>query len=137
MRFGVIACMILGLAATAWAGPIVEKTFTSTKAYADPFNDIELDVIFTSPGGKEMRVPAFWAGGGKWRVRYASMERGIHRFRTVCSDAGDPSLHDVKGEVTIEKYDGANPLYRRGPIRVAADRKHFEHADGTAFFWLG
>jgi hypothetical protein len=65
------------------------------------------------------------------------MERGIHRFRTVCSDAGDPSLHDVKGEVTIEEYDGANPLYRRGPIRVAADRKHFEHADGTAFFWLG
>ena len=28
------------------------------------------------------------------------------------------------------------PLYLHGPLRVAADRRHFEHADGTPFFWL-
>jgi hypothetical protein len=28
-------------------------------------------------------------------------------------------------------------LFKHGPIRVAADRRHFEYADGTPFFWLG
>ena len=32
---------------------------------------------------------------------------------------------------------GDHPLLRHGPIRVSADRRHFEHADGTPFFWLG
>ena len=27
--------------------------------------------------------------------------------------------------------------FRHGPIRVAADRRHLEHADGTPFLWLG
>src|SRR5208283_2369845 len=35
------------------------------------------------------------------------------------------------------KNRNENPLYRHGPIRVAQDRRHFEHADGTPFFWLG
>jgi len=38
--------------------------------------------------------------------------------------------------VTVEAYRGENPLYLHGPLRVAADRRHFEHSDGTPFFWL-
>ena len=34
-------------------------------------------------------------------------------------------------------YGGANPLLVHGPLRVSANRRHFEHADGTPFFWLG
>ncbi len=37
----------------------------------------------------------------------------------------------------VVPYQGDNPLYRHGPIRVAADHRHFAHADGTPFFWLG
>ena len=37
----------------------------------------------------------------------------------------------------VTAYLGDNPLYRHGPIRIAGDRRHFEHADGTPFFWLG
>src|SRR4051812_20685773 len=32
----------------------------------------EIDVLFVEPGGIELRVPAFWAGGRNWKVRYAS-----------------------------------------------------------------
>ena len=32
----------------------------SAKRYADPFNEIELDVIFRTPESAEQRVPAFW-----------------------------------------------------------------------------
>src|SRR5438874_1728389 len=115
---------------------VTEITFTSSKPYADPFNEVDLDVLFTTPTGAEARVPAFWAGGQTWRVRYASPEVGEHRFVTACSDAANESLHGVTGVVTISRYAGDIALYRHGPLRVAADKKHFEHADGTPFFWL-
>jgi hypothetical protein len=37
----------------------------------------------------------------------------------------------------VAQYQGENPLYAHGPIRVAEDHHHFEYADGTPFFWLG
>src|SRR5437667_33093 len=52
----------------AGAGPptaiqerMVEWTVESQRAYADPFNDVDVDVIFTK-GGKSWRVPTFWRG---------------------------------------------------------------------------
>lgn len=114
-----------------------DVVFTSQNDHADPFNDVVLDVIFTTPKGEQVRVPAFWAGGRKWRVRYSSPQVGEHPFRTVCSDSTDKGLHDVAGKVEIRSYRGDNPLFRHGPIRVASDHRHFEHADGTPFFWLG
>lgn len=35
---------------------------------SDPFNRVEVDVVFTGPGGREWRVPALWAGDGAYRV---------------------------------------------------------------------
>jgi hypothetical protein len=32
---------------------------------------------------------------------------------------------------------GDHPLQKHGALRVAGDRRHFEHEDGTPFFWLG
>ena len=114
-----------------------EWSFSSGKSYSDPFNQVELDVIFTDPQGKEMRVPAFWAGEQTWKVRFAAASAGKYSFRTVCSDAANSDLHDRKGEVTVSEYTGDNPLLKHGPVRVAADHLHFEHEDGTPFFWLG
>lgn len=122
---------------TAEANRPAEIAFVSQKEHADPFNDVALDVIFTMPKGGQVRVPAFWSGGQKWRVRYSSPQVGDHAFRTVCSDTADQGLHGIAGKVEIRPYRGDNPLYRHGPIRVAPDRRHFEHADGTPFFWLG
>lgn len=115
----------------------IEIRFRSETAYANPFRDVELEVAFTAPSGKVVVVPAFWAGDATWCVRYASTETGVHAFQTLCSDQGNPSLHAQVGEVGIEPYRGDNPLYRHGGIRVADDRRHFCHADGTPFFWLG
>ena len=115
----------------------VEFSFTAQGSYFDPFNQVVLDAIFTDPLGVERRVPAFWAGGRNWKVRYASPLTGVHRFRTVCVPANDAGLHGVTGRVTVTPYHGKNPLFLHGPVRVAADQRHFEHADGTPFFWLG
>src|SRR3954471_1754414 len=55
---------------------VQEWSFTSGKAYTDPFNQVELDVIFTDPQGKEHRMPAFWAGDQTWRVRFSGAKMG-------------------------------------------------------------
>lgn len=114
-----------------------EMTFTAQRPHADPFNEITLDVMFTPPVGPARKVPAFWAGGNRWKVRYASPLPGAHRWQTECSDARDAGLHGVAGVVEVVPYAGTNALFRHGPVRVAADHRHFEHADGTPFFWLG
>lgn len=122
---------------TVEANRMAEVSFVSTKDYADPFNHVTLDAVFTTPDGRLLRVPAFWAGGKTWRVRYASAVLGKHLFRTECSDTSNVALHGVTGEVEVRPYSGNNPLFRHGPIRVADDRRHFVHADGKPFFWLG
>jgi hypothetical protein len=126
-----------GKAEVGEANKPVELSFQAGKSYDDPFDAIDLDVVFTTPSARTVRVPAFWAGGRTWRVRYASSETGTHTFVTSCSDASDPGLQGRTGTLRIGPYQGANPLYRHGPIRVAADHRHFEHADGTPFLWLG
>lgn len=116
---------------------VSEWTFCSAKTYADPFNDVALDVVVTCPTGEEHRVPAFWSGGQTWRVRYAPSQPGTYRYRTVCSDVSNAGLHGQEGVLEVAPYAGTNPLLQHGRLRVASDRRHLEHEDGTPFFWLG
>ncbi len=115
----------------------VEIAFTAQQPHADPFNEVTLDVVFTEPAGTTRKVPAFWGGGGKWKVRYASPLTGAHRWRSECSDAQDAGLHGVTGTVEITAYVGDNRLFKHGPLKVSATRRTMEHADGTPFLWLG
>lgn len=89
----------LEAAAVTQANRMAEVSFESSKLYADPFNEVTLDAVFTAPDGKDLRVPAFWAGGKTWRVRYASPLAGTHRYLTECSDSANAALHGVTGEV--------------------------------------
>src|SRR5207249_6589870 len=116
---------------------VAEWSWTSGKIYDDPFNDLELDVLFTDPRGREQRVPAFWAGEQSWHVRFAPDTTGKFTYRTICSDTNNAELHGQQGELDVAPYSGTNQLYRHGAVRVAADHHHFEQADGTPFFWLG
>jgi hypothetical protein len=116
---------------------MIEWSFDSGKAYGDPFNEIEVDVLFIDPDGEEHTVPAFWAGGNTWSVRYSSPKLGTHRWCSVCSDNSNTALHGKEGMLEIEPYDGDNPLLKHGPLRVSENRRYMEHADKTPFLWLG
>jgi hypothetical protein len=105
--------------------------------YADPFNEIDLDVVFRDPHGNEQHVPAFWAGEPFWRIRYAPTLPELYTSRTVSSGPDNWDLHGQTGELEVSKCTGDDPLIKHGGIRVAADRGHFQHDDGTPFFWLG
>src|SRR6476659_9942426 len=97
---------------------VQEWGFTSGKAYADPFNQVELDAIFTDPQGQEHRMPTFWAGGQTWRVRFSAAKTGKYTFRTVSNDVSDPDLHDLRGEIMVSEYKGDNSVFKHGSIRV-------------------
>ncbi|MBI4165754.1 MAG: DUF5060 domain-containing protein [Acidobacteria bacterium] len=62
----------------ATARSVTEWSIDSGKSYADPFNEVELDVVFSDTDGHEWRVPAFWGGGQTWRVRGAPQSGPIH-----------------------------------------------------------
>jgi hypothetical protein len=118
------------------ANTVTEIIVESGKAYENPFMDVTLDAVVTAPDGATMRLPAFWTGGNRWAFRFASPHPGSYAWKLDASDTGNTGLHGVTGKIEIVPYRGENPLYRHGPIRVAGDKRHFEHADGTPFLWL-
>jgi hypothetical protein len=115
---------------------VFETSFVSAKRYANPFIDVEVNVVFKQ-GAQQWNVPAFWAGGGKWTVRFAPPAQGEYQYQVECTDKTNDSLNGNERTLRVHAYRGSNPLYRHGPIQVAPDNRHFAHADGTPFFWLG
>jgi hypothetical protein len=127
----------LGEDRVATSGTPTEWSYQSGKQYSDPFNQVEVDAIITLPSGQEERVPGFWAGGSTWRVRYAPPSPGAYLIRSACNDKGNHDLHDQKMTMQVEPYAGQNTHYKHGALKVSDDKRHFQHADGTPFFWLG
>ncbi len=114
----------------------LEFALQAADSYADIFHDVEVDVIFEGPEGRQWKVPAFWAGDDTFRVRFAAPLPGRYLWRSTCTNPADAGLHGRTGELTIEPYDGHNPLYRHGRLQVADSRRTLQHADGTPFLWL-
>jgi hypothetical protein len=115
----------------------IEWGYTSQKAYNDPFNEIDVDVVFTNDAGRQWRVPTFWAGGNEWRVRFAPPLPGNYKYHVESTDKNNADLNGHEEMLRVEPYRGANPLLMHGPLKVSANRRYFEYADGTPFFWLG
>ncbi|MHC4556153.1 MAG: apiosidase-like domain-containing protein [Planctomycetota bacterium] len=113
-----------------------DQTFTSSKDYDNPAQDIKLKVEFTSPSGNNRTLLAFWDGHRVWRVRFSADEPGKWAFKTVCSDKNNKALHNQTGSFECKKYQGDIPLFRHGELRLSDNRRYIEHADSTAFFWL-
>lgn len=122
---------------SAMQNQVVEIVLQSSAAYKDAYNGVDVDGVFTGPDGGTFRVPAFWAGDNVWKLRFAGAAVGAYSFKTVASNQTDSGLHAKSGTIEIRPYKGENPLLARGRLRVAADKRHFEHADATPFFWQG
>jgi len=115
---------------------VSEWSYTAARQTANPFRDVDLDVVFTHEDGQTWSVPAFWSGGQTWRIRFAPPLAGRYVFHTECSNPDDAGLHGQTGEVIAAAYEGNHPLYQHGPVRASADGHRFTHEDGTPFFWL-
>lgn len=113
-----------------------EQVFESDLAYSNPLQEVRLTVLFTSPLGSTQQVDGYWDGGMAWRVRFSPDQPGHWTFKTACSDVRNPGLHGRTGEFLCTAATGQTRFQRHGPVRVARDHRHFEHADGTPFFWI-
>jgi hypothetical protein len=111
-----------------------EKSFTSTILYTNALQEASLRVVFTSPAGETLEVPGFWDGGKTWRIRFSPDQLGRWTFATYCSDAANAGLHQQRGGFLCAVNTSQNALNRHGPVRVARDGRHLEHADGTPYF---
>lgn len=115
----------------------VEWSYISRRQYKDPFNEVDVDVVFANDAGQLWRVPTFWAGGNEWRVRFAPPAPGNYKFHAESTDKSNPDLNGHEGILKVAAYSGTNPLLVHGPLKVSANRHYFEYADGTPFLWLG
>jgi len=113
-----------------------EQTFSSSRDYGNPVQDIKVKVEFTSPNSNKRTLLAFWDGGRKWCVRFSPDERGEWTYKTTCSDRSNNGLHNQRGSFECNAYKGDLSLFLQGELRLSKNRRHFEHADGTPFFWL-
>jgi hypothetical protein len=108
---------------------VFEQTFTSQKSYTDPFNELDVDVMFAKDG-ETWRVPTFWRGGYQWTVRFAPPTSGEYTYHLEGTDKTNPALNGHEARVSLAAR-------QHGMLLVAANKRYFEHTDGTPFYWLG
>jgi len=121
---------------TAHKWGVFEVTFESDGDHVDPLRDVILNCAFRSPSGREIAVEAFWDGDSLWRVRFMPDEIGTWTYMTACSNEDDKGLHNQTGSFESVPYEGENPLYLRGPLKLSGNRRYLVHADDAPFFWL-
>ena len=115
---------------------VFETAFTAARSSANPLQDTELRVTFTSPSRQTRTVSGFWDGGVTWRVRFSPHEPGRWTYVTSAAPESDGGLHAQQGAFRVVRPNGRTRFDRHGPVRVARHRRHLEHADGTPFFWM-
>jgi len=114
-----------------------EQVLESSRQYPNPFKDVTVSVVYSGPGGKTFKTLGFWDGGNTFKLCCAFPTPGTWSWHTTCSEPADTGLHDRRGEVRVNPYDGSNRLYRHGFLRVSDNRRGLAHEDGTPFLWIG
>jgi hypothetical protein len=120
-----------------------ELSFTSSPSapYTSPFIDVDLYADFThEASGRKIRRPAFWDGGGSWRVRFAPEAQGRWTYVTSGTLAGgrtDPGLVGRSGALMGDPPDPKLPtIFNRGFLRVHDNQRVLAYRDGEPFYWL-
>ncbi|MEX2232907.1 MAG: DUF4038 domain-containing protein [Cyclobacteriaceae bacterium] len=114
-----------------------EMELTSTRTYDNPYKDISLSVEYTGPGNETFTSPGFWNGQSVFIIRSAFPSAGKWIWNTSCSDTSNMGLHNQSGEVTVEPYNGSNPLYKNGFLRVSDNKRYLTFHNMDPFLWVG
>jgi hypothetical protein len=116
-----------------------EIELRASRAYANPYVDVECWVELTGPGFSK-RVYGFWDGGDTFRVRVVATAPGAWRWTSGSNQPADAGLNGHTGSFTAVDWTGPekqqNPN-RRGFLRPTVNGHALQYADGTPFFLLG
>jgi hypothetical protein len=141
MALGIALCNEMFCSPTAFAAnyrvqqwQAIEIALTSSVAYTDPFEDVDVTATFTGPDKKTIVRPAFWDGGTTWKVRFAPTQTGLWTMTTSATDIKNSGLHHVKRTVECERYSGNLEIYKHGFLKASSNGRYLTYADGTPFF---
>jgi hypothetical protein len=112
-------------AAEQWG--LFEATF-SGPAGGNPYLDVAWSATF-SQGARHITVPAFWDGGGTYKVRFSPPAPGEWRYETR---SATPALNGNAGTFLAAAPTGGN----HGPVEVF-DTFYLRYADGTPYHQFG
>jgi hypothetical protein len=70
---------------------VVEWSFTTSRSYENPFADVAVDALITSPGGVTRSMPLFYDGNGEFKLRFNPGEAGTYTAQ-LTSRPADPDF---------------------------------------------
>ena len=92
-----------------FSGPVAKEQDQSP----NPFLDLRLTVIFTSPSGRTIEVPGFFAGDGNgngsgniWRARFAADEAGTWQYKATLRSGKNVAISTAAGAGAATSLDG-------------------------------
>lgn len=116
----------------------LEVRFISERIYSNPHTDLALSAEFIHRASGEKRcVMGFWDGDSIFCVRACLPRTGTWQYLTTASDTTNDSLHHRQGVILVSPYDGANPLYAKGTVKIAPNKRTLAYANNEPFFYLG
>lgn len=111
--------LALLLAAALTPAGYFEDEITAARA-VDPVSEL-VRVEFRHEGGEIYATGAFWAGGARWRVRFAPPKAGTYRYKWS----------------GVSEQEGTFRARRAAPgVQLARDRRTFVDEKGAPWFWL-
>ena len=123
--------------ASAKRNEVVSLEFQTPSDYVNPTKDVQFGATFTNSQGESLTVPGFWNGENNWQVRFSSHQDGEFTYVTSCSNIGDSGLHAQTGALSVAGENNTSSLTLEGPVSIAEDCRHFAHASGKPYSWLG
>jgi len=99
----------------------------------DP-DDIDMYALFTTPGGKIIRINGFYdnyENANQWKIRFSPGETGEYTYQLFVIDECAVGESDVSGFTAIESG-------HHGWIKPSTVNPHyFVHDDGTSYYGVG
>lgn len=107
---------------------IFEQSIRHEAVYQDPYRDVECQVTYTAPGGKQTRFWGFYDGDQTWKVRFRPNNPGMWKYVARFSDGskevtGSFRCSHGSAKHTAIAINPVNPIwFRRGvdPFLVRA-----------------
>jgi hypothetical protein len=124
-----------------WVAQEISFVSRPSAAYRQPFTEVDLYVDFTHlASGRQIRRPAFWDGGSRWKVRFAPELQGEWRYvtrGTLGDGRSDAGLIGRSGALVGDPPDPQRAeVFTRGFLKVHDNNRVLAYRDGKPFYWL-
>lgn len=102
----------------------------------NPYLEQSNELTVKMPSNRIINIPLFWKGKNIYAARICTSEIGEHYFSFKSDKNIINQLRDYNGSFIVRNYEGNNPLFFHGAIKISENKKYFCHLDGKPFFWL-